>query len=144
MPPPLLLLLSIFAMAALNLLLPLARFSPSWLGWLGVVPLAIGAVINLQADRAFHRANTPVKPWLPSTALITGGPFTWTRNPMYLGFILILTGIWAMLGSVSPALVVVAFAIVMDRIFVPPEEKKMQQTFGDAFEAYRRRVRRWV
>jgi protein-S-isoprenylcysteine O-methyltransferase Ste14 len=63
---------------------------------------------------------------------------------MYLGFILILGGIWMLLLSATPGAPVVIFAILMDRIYVPPEEKKLARTFGDAWEDYRRRVRRWL
>ncbi len=63
---------------------------------------------------------------------------------MYLGMVFIVAGIALIEGSISPWLVVAALAIVLDRIFVVPEEKMLKETFGDAFEQYSRRVPRWL
>jgi protein-S-isoprenylcysteine O-methyltransferase Ste14 len=143
MPPPALLLLSLILMVGLHLAVPVVAL-PVIVRWSGIAPLVAGIVINLVADRQFHRARTPVKPWLPTTTLMTDGVFAWTRNPMYLGFVLILGGVWLLMGSVSPGVVVALFAVAMNRFFIPPEEEKLSRTFGETFEAYRRRVRRWI
>jgi protein-S-isoprenylcysteine O-methyltransferase Ste14 len=143
MPPPLLLLLSIGLMFALHAAVPLVTLFVAT-RWIGLGPLAFGIAINLMADREFHRANTPVKPNLPTTTLVTNGVFGWTRNPMYLGFVFILLGIWMVFGSATPGVVVVMFAALMDGVYVPPEERKLAATFGDAWQAYQRRTRRWV
>ena len=135
---------AIILAAALHYLLPLRQLL--LLPWrlLGLIPLIIGIVLNLAADHAFKKLNTTVKPFERSNALITNGVFRLTRNPMYLGMTLMLLGIALMLGSTTPLAVVVVLAVLFDRLFITPEERMLEETFGDEFRAYRKRVRRWI
>ena len=91
------LLISIVVMAALYFLFPAMRIIPPLWNLFGLVPLALGVIINLAADKAFHQANTTVKPFEESSALIMHGVFRVSRNPMYLGFVLMLIGIAVLL-----------------------------------------------
>ena len=63
---------------------------------------------------------------------------------MYLGMVLIVAGIAIFAGSTSPWIAVAGLALLLDRVFIAPEERQMAETFGDAFEQYRKRVRRWL
>jgi len=142
--PPAFFLSAIVLSAALHFLLPLRRLI-AW-PWclVGIAPIVPGIVLNLLADRAFKKHNTTVKPFEESAALVTNGVFAITRNPMYLGMTLILLGIAVLLGSASPFIVVIVLPILFDRTFIAPEEKMLEDTFGDRFSEYRRRVRRWI
>jgi protein-S-isoprenylcysteine O-methyltransferase Ste14 len=131
-------------MAALHFLLPLKKIILFPFNLLGAIPLALGIAFNLIADRAFKKNKTTVKPFEKSTVLITGGVFGISRHPMYLGFVLILTGIAILMGSLMPYLVIFAFAILMDAIFVRAEEEMLEETFGETLLKYKRRVRRWL
>lgn len=131
-------------MAALHILLPLGQIVEAAWRLLGSLPLALGVALNLAADRAFKQADTTVKPGETSTALVTTGVFRWSRNPMYLGFVLILLGVAVLLGSAAPFVVVAAFPLLLDTAYVRPEERMLQETFSEAWEAYRRRTRRWL
>jgi len=131
-------------MAAIHFLLPLKRIILSPFNLLGAIPLALGIAFNLIADRAFKKNGTTVKPFEKSTVLITGGVFGISRHPMYLGFVLILTGVAILMGSLTPYLVIVAFAILMDAIFIRAEEEMLEETFGDVWLKYKKRVRRWI
>lgn len=111
---------------------------------LGLAPLVIGIVLNVLADQAFKKYDTTVKPFEKSSTLVTGGVFRITRNPMYLGMILILFGVAMLLGSASPFVVVPLLAALLDRVFIAPEEQMLQDTFGGRFLQYRKRVRRWI
>jgi len=142
--PPSYLFVSIVTMAALHLLLPLRRIILFPFNLVGAIPLALGIALNLIANRAFKKNKTTVKPFEKSTALITSGVFRISRHPMYLGFVLILTGVAILMGSLTPYLIVVAFAILMDVIFVRSEEEMLEDTFGDAWLKYKKRVRRWI
>ena len=137
------LLIAILLMIALHFLYPMARIIP--VPWIvsGLIPLAIGIAINLIADKAFHQANTTVKPFEESASLITEGVFRYTRNPMYLGFVLILIGIALMFGSLSPWIIIPIYAIMMDFIFIRVEEDMLDAKFGPAWFDYKARVRRW-
>ncbi len=63
---------------------------------------------------------------------------------MYLGFALMLAGVWMLLGALSPVLGVLLFSVVTDRWYISYEEKAMRASFGQEYEAYQRRTRRWI
>ena len=137
-------LATIALMIVLHFLVPLAVPVPFAWRFVGLFPIAAGVAVNIAADRQFKRHGTTVKPLQKSSALITDGVFKWSRNPMYLGMVLIVAGIALLEGSISPWFVVAALAIVLDRVFIAREEALLKETFGDAFEHYCRRMRRWV
>ena len=94
----------------------------------------------------FRRARTTTNPMAPQSAaaLVTRGVYRLSRNPMYLGFLLVLLG-WAFfLSNPATLLVVVAFVFYLTRFQIAPEEKILQEKFGAAFERYRRESRRWL
>jgi protein-S-isoprenylcysteine O-methyltransferase Ste14 len=100
--------------------------------------------LNLLADRALKHSRTTVKPFEESTALITGGVFRISRNPMYLGFALILFGIALLMGSLAPHIVIVAFSVLIDVVFIKVEERMLGERFGEAWLRYKATVRRWI
>ena len=142
--PPIYFLAAVALTLAMHFLVPLAVPIPFAWRFVGFLPIATGVVLNIAADRQFKRLSTTVKPLQRSSTLATDGVFRWSRNPMYLGMVLIVAGIALLEGSIGPWTVVAALAIVLDRVFVVPEEKMLKETFGDAFEQYCRRVRRWL
>ncbi len=143
--PPTYLLISIVAILALRFLLPtIGGIIPFPWDLLGLIPLVAGVVLNLVADRAFQRAHTTVKPFEESSALIAGGAYRLCRNPMYLGFVLILIGIAVLVGSLMAYLVVLAFAVLMDRKFIAVEERMLAEKFGAEWDEYKRSTRRWL
>ncbi len=142
--PPTYFLGSIVLAVLLHFLFPLRQFLAFPWRLLGLVPLVTGIVLNLLADQTFKKHETTVKPFEESKALVTGGVFRISRNPMYLGMTLILLGITLILGSVTPFVVVLLFPVLLDRIFIVTEERMLEDTFGDQFEQYRNRVRRWI
>jgi protein-S-isoprenylcysteine O-methyltransferase Ste14 len=114
--------------------------------WTGVILLVIGIAIALSAVVSFRRVQTTVNPLKPetSTSLVSTGIFARTRNPMYLGMLIVLLA-WAVyLASALTLLGPVAFALFITRFQIIPEEKAMHSLFGPAFTEYSRRVRRWV
>ena len=142
--PTMWLLIAIVIEVILHLVLPIAKIVPRYWNVLGIIPLALGVVINLLADRAFREANTTVKPFEKSAALQTDGVFQVSRNPMYLGFVLVLIGIAVLLRSLTPYLVVIGLAVLMQRVYIVVEESKLASEFGAQWESYRRRTRRWL
>jgi protein-S-isoprenylcysteine O-methyltransferase Ste14 len=137
-------LVAALAMILLHVLVPLPRVIPSPWHLLGLAPLALGVALNLAADHSFHNAGTTVKPLEEPTALITGGVFRFSRNPMYLGFVLVLLGVAILLRSVTPYLIIPVFAVLTDRVFIRVEEANLDRRFGEAWLQYRARVRRWL
>lgn len=142
--PPMYLFTAMAAMVLLNLFIPVQQliFYP-W-NATGLIPLVFGAVLNMSADRAFTKNGTTVNPFEESRTLVTSGAFRYSRNPMYLGMVLILTGVAFLLGTLSPFIILPVFAITMDRVFIIDEEKKLDHRFGDQWKEYRANVRRWI
>jgi protein-S-isoprenylcysteine O-methyltransferase Ste14 len=142
--PPAYFLGAILLAIIVHFLLPVSQILSFPGRLLGLAPLVIGIVLNLLTDQAFKRHDTTVKPFEESSALVTDGVFRITRNPMYLGMVLILFGVAMLLGSAAPFAVVLVLAALLDRVFIAPEEQNLEDTFGEQFRQYRRRVRRWV
>jgi protein-S-isoprenylcysteine O-methyltransferase Ste14 len=143
--PPLLLV----ALAA-ALMWVIARSSPSPGlpgGWpLAGVVLVAGAGLALAGVREFRRARTTVNPMNPTraTELVSDGVYRHTRNPMYLGFAIMLAGWGIALGSAAALTGVGLFVLAVDRLQIVPEEAALERLFGERYLAYRSRVRRWL
>jgi len=105
-----------------------------------------GVVIAVPAVVSFRRARTTVHPLHPdaASALVTSGIFRFTRNPMYLGLLLLLLG-WAVFLASAPALIpAFGFVPLMNRLQIIPEERALAEKFGGDFAGYQARVRRWL
>lgn len=142
--PPTYFLAACLLTVLLHFILPIHRVIELPWRLAGTVPLFIGILLNLLADRSLKLHKTTVKPDEESTTLITAGVFTVSRNPMYLGMVLILIGVAVLLGSVGPFLPALILAVLLDRAFIVPEERMLEATFGDRFRNYRDRTRRWL
>ena len=142
--PPTYLLVAIITILVLHFVLPVAKIVPVPWNLSGILLLIGGAAINVLAVNQFHRVNTPVKPFEESTALVTSGPYRLTRNPMYLGFTLILIGVALLCSSLIPFFVAALFAILMDRKFIAREEMILARKFGAEWQVYQAKTRRWI
>jgi len=142
--PPTILLLAILLMLALHFVVPFYRVVRWPWRLLGILPLTLGIILDLWADRTFKHLNTTVKPFEQPQSLVTTGPFRFSRHPMYLGMTAIVIGLWLCLGTTTPLFVVPLFVLVMSVIFIPAEEHMMEKHFGDKYRAYCKRVRRWL
>jgi protein-S-isoprenylcysteine O-methyltransferase Ste14 len=110
-----------------------------------LVFLCAGAAIGIAGVRAFHRARTTVNPWRPhaTSALVTTGIYRRTRNPMYLALLLALAGWGLFLANLYSLLLGFMFVPYMNRFQIRPEERALEQAYGEAFVEYCRQVRRW-
>jgi protein-S-isoprenylcysteine O-methyltransferase Ste14 len=144
MMPTTCLLIAILVGVAFHVLLPVAHVLRVPWNLFGLIPLLFGVWINVSADMAFKQAGTTVKPFEESKALVQEGVFRRSRNPMYLGFVGILLGVATLLRSLSPFLVVVSFAILIDRVYIQVEERMLEAQFGDEWRRYRASVRAWL
>lgn len=142
--PPTWLLIAIVIMLVFHFLFPVKLVIPRFWNLLGLIPMFLGVAINLSADKAFHQVKTTVKPFEESSALITNGVFQISRNPMYLGFVLILIGVAMLLRSLAPYLVIIAFIILIDRTYIRAEEHMLAEKFSAAWDGYKSKTRRWL
>ena len=142
--PPVYVFAAFVAMLMAHLLAPIAHIVMYPWNLLGAAPLLLGTVLTFYALRRFGHYKTTAEPFGVSTALVTSGPFRFTRNPMYVGILLMFSGIACLLGTAGPWLVVPLLGVVFDVIFVQQEEKKLEMKFGDDFLRYKAKVRRWI
>jgi protein-S-isoprenylcysteine O-methyltransferase Ste14 len=106
---------------------------------LGIAAAGLGFV-------EFKRARTTVNPLKPgsSSTLVTRGVYRRTRNPMYLGFLLVLVGVAVATANLLAVLLLPAFVLYMNRFQIKPEERALSAMFGAQFENYCAKVRRWI
>jgi len=110
----------------------------------GLLFIAGGFALALFSVRAFRRAGTNVVPGQSATALVTTGPYRITRNPIYIGFVLVYFGLSIVLTSVWVLLLLFPVLMILQRGVVAPEEAYLERKFGDAYRAYTARVPRWL
>ena len=142
--PPTYLLLAIGLMVALDRYLPGVVLLQGGWRWVGAGLFVAGLAVDSGCALylLFHR--TTIIPFRESEKLLTGGPYRVSRNPIYLGLTVALAGVAVWLGSLTPWLAVPLFVWAIDRQVIRREEAMLTATFGEEFEAYCRRVRRWL
>lgn len=111
--------------------------------WLVTIP---GMAITILGALAFRREETTVDPTRPEMAssLVVTGIYRFSRNPMYLGFLLVLIG-WSLhIGNSLAFVALPVFFIYMTRFQIIPEERALYAKFGSSYSDYQRSVRRWL
>jgi protein-S-isoprenylcysteine O-methyltransferase Ste14 len=145
LPPPLwavLLLTSLYYLSEIPGLaaMPEWRHKPA-----GMILIALGMIPPLVSIGQFFLVGTQVHPTSKTNnKLVTSGFFALTRNPMYLGLIVACTGVALWFGRPLMFLAPRLVFMIENWAFIPYEETKMRRQFGDAFDAYCKRVRRWI
>jgi protein-S-isoprenylcysteine O-methyltransferase Ste14 len=117
-----------------------------WRSTFALIFCTVGSVIILAGVLTFRRMKTTVNPLTPdaTTTMVTSGIYRVTRNPMYLGFLLILVG-WAIyLSNLLAFAFLPLFVWYMNRFQILPEERALAFKFSEAFTRYKRSVRRWL
>ncbi len=142
--PPTLVLLLLLVAVPLGLAAPV--LGPLGLPWrvAGLVPVLAGARLTYAAHSTFTDLGTEIGTFDQPGQLVVSGPFTYTRNPMYLGLVVALAGVALVVGSLTAWLGPLVFVVAADRWYIPFEERMMQMKFGRQYEAYRAAVPRWL
>jgi protein-S-isoprenylcysteine O-methyltransferase Ste14 len=110
----------------------------------GASMIAIGFGIMIRAWWLFQRHQTAICPTAETTSFITEDIYALTRNPMYLGMVVMLLGIALLAGSWLCCLATALYALIMDHVFCRYEETKLLQQYGDRYAEYAENVRRWL
>ena len=144
-PPPVWLLIFGALMWCTDRAAPIAALIAKPANRLGWIFVACGASVIATAMLQFRRARTTVNPLTPAKAssLVTSGIFGYSRNPMYLGLLLVLAGWAIVLGSLGPWLALPLFVVVIAKMQIEPEEAVLSVLFGGPYRAYCARVGRW-
>ena len=141
--PPTLFWILIAAIVAVDRFFPVVAFDEPWLPWSGAGLVVLGIGISAAGKRRFQRAGTNVYTFKEPGQLVTDGLFGISRNPMYLGLVLAGFGAALVSASLSALVLGAAFALTVRYWYIAYEENAMRRTFGDSYDAYRRRVGRW-
>lgn len=141
-PPPVYALLALGACHGLAIWLPipLDLSAPS----LGILLILLAVGLLAWAAWSFRRRSTTPLPTGTPSALVDAGPYRWTRNPMYLALVIALTSVSPFTGSPWYLLAPPAFWLIANTVFIPYEEAKLDRLFGQEYQDFRARVRRWL
>lgn len=128
----------------LHLLVPIYKYNISHYQWIGLPIIVIGILLNLQAKGTVLKSKTTIIPFQKPRLLVRHGPFHYSRNPMYLGMLLVLIGESILLSSLSAMIAPILFMIIITIKFIKPEEKILENVFEDDYKKYQNEVRRWI
>ena len=142
--PPTYLMIAILLMMVMGYCFPIVHVIPVIWRLTGLIPVVLGIAINVLADCSIKQAQTTVRPFERSNVLAVGSVYRISRNPMYLGFVLLLTGIAVLLGAISPWLVVIGFTVLIQCVFIHAEEHLLEEEFRELWNGYCKHTRRWL
>lgn len=142
--PPVLLGIAILGGFSLSQLIPVAVASTPVSQFIGLGVIASALALDVWASLTFRRAKTTILPHRGSEALVTGGPFNYSRNPIYLGNLLILGGVGLLLGSIWHIALVAPLGYAITRFAIVREEAHLKAKFPHEWAAYTSKVRRWI
>jgi protein-S-isoprenylcysteine O-methyltransferase Ste14 len=112
--------------------------------WIGILFIVAGIVLCFLTRPVFIKNRTTLSPYESPTTLLRSGPFLISRNPIYLGMAVILTGTSIFLGSLISFLSPVLFIAIMEIRFIPREELMLEKLYGEEYREYKRNVRKWI
>ena len=144
-PPPAIILVVAVFMWWVSRAVPPFHFDLPAHNWLAVVLVSAGFVAGLSGVVTFRHAKTTVNPLKPhASSLVTWGVYAISRNPMYLGGLIMLLG-WAIfLSNALAFLFLPVYVLYLNRFQIAPEERVLTSLFGETYVAYQARARRWL
>lgn len=143
--PPVMLALCVIGIVAVNYfdlaVIPLLSGPIKFVGY-GL--FAVGIFLPIWGARLFRQQETNILPYKDPDKIVTSGPFGFSRNPMYLGMLLVLIGLSVLYGTALSFIFPLAYFGIANRYYIPYEEGRMAEVFGDEFTRYKTKVRRWL
>jgi len=106
--------------------------------------ILLGIFLPIWGAHLFRQHETNILPYKDPDHIVTSGPFGFSRNPMYLGMLLVLFGVALMYGTALGFIFPLAYFCVANWWYIPYEESRMTEAFGEKFIAYQAKVRRWL
>ena len=142
--PPVLYLAGLLLGIGLNSLWPMSPLPGRWGDMAGIVVIVLGAALMPPVLARFRRAGTPFNPHKPASALITDGPYRFSRNPAYVALTLWYLGLGLLLNNGWVLLLTVPLVLLMDLWAIRKEERHLEAKFGEEYRRYKSQVRRWL
>jgi len=142
--PPVILATAILCQYGLHHWLPVARIVDEPWTRAGFVLGALGLLAVIGPVAAFFRAKTTILPFHDSSALVVTGIYRFTRNPMYVGMVMVLLGVATWLGNLGPFIMPLLFVPIMNTRVIKHEEKMLEEQFGQEYRDMMNSVRRWL
>ena len=144
-PPPLLALLGIAGGVALNQLWPLEPLPFSYARVVvGAAVALVGLTLIVVTAVSLKRSGQNPEPWQPTPSVLIGGTFRFSRNPVYLGMLVVQLGASVVIGTAWIAVMVFPTWLALRQLVVLREEAYLEKKFGETYLAYKRSVRRWL
>jgi len=145
-PPPIIAILSALIIWGLSETLPTDVINGEIRQIIALIILAMAGAIDAWALISFRMVKTTIDPRYPhkTSTIVSHGIYAYTRNPMYLGLVLILSSLSIYLGTAFGLIVMVLFILYMNRFQIVAEEEALERQFGEAYLDYKNSVRRWI
>jgi protein-S-isoprenylcysteine O-methyltransferase Ste14 len=142
--PPRVFQIALLTVAIIHFTVPVWFIYNSPVRWFGIIPVIAGIYLNLYTDRLIKKYETTIKPFETPTTFIIRGPFRYSRNPIYLGMVLIILGCSLLSGSLISFFISFVFAYVLHFLYIIPEEAIMENNFGKKYMEYKSKVPCWL
>ncbi len=142
-PPPLIYLGFLALGFGLDYLWPIAVLPDRVQVFTGAALIVLAAAVVVPAMRQFHKAGTNIQPHRPTLAIISAGPYRYSRNPMYIALSLLYAGIGVAADNLWVVVLLVPLLVVVRYGVIAREERYLEAKFGDAYLRYKAKVRRW-
>ncbi len=143
-PPPVLFAGFLAAGFVLDAIWPTVAFGYPWRFWIGGSLIVLGVLLMTAGVSRFNRAGTNVPTYRPTTALVTDGPYRYSRNPLYISLFLAYAGIGVVADNLWILALGVPLFLIMRYGVVAREERYLERKFGQAYLDYKAAVRRWL
>ena len=145
-PPPIQALLSAIMMCLINRYFTHANFSLNGINIFALIFLIIAAIIIILSMYKFKKIKTTISPLRPNktSSLVNSGIYAYTRNPMYLGLLLMLFSTALFLKNLISFLIIPLFILFITKNQILPEEESLENIFGEEYKNYKKKVRRWI
>lgn len=144
-PPPLYFVIAFGIAVLIGTYWPVALSPvPDVLRTVGTFTIVAGLILALSLVGAFLIRRTTLNPFAEPSVFIAAGPYRFSRNPMYLSVIIIYIGATLLFGSLWPLITLAAPLLILALAVIPYEEARMTAAFGESYQRYSQRVRRWI
>ncbi len=121
-----------------------AIFSYPYNFFVGTISVVFGLFLGLWAKRIIQHHKTTLNPYGEPSALVVRGPFRWSRNPMYVSYVLIALGAAIFSGSLISFIPPVLYFLYLNYKIIPQEEERLLKNFSNLYTEYCQKVRRWI